>query len=97
MEKKTSAAKSSQKKTKSPKAAAPAGPKEPSQRSLPVVLTGLLAKSKHPLTSRQLAEQALAQGFPTQSKNFTNVVSVTLAHMDNVRNIPGQGYRLTKR
>ena len=47
--------------------------------------------------TRELAEQALAQGFQTESKDFTNVVSVTLAKMDNVKHVRDQGYRLKKR
>ncbi len=41
--------------------------------------------------------QALAQGYQTESKDFTAVVGVMLAIMDHVENVPGQGYRLKKR
>ena len=67
------------------------------KKSLRLVLTDLLRQSQRPLMVRELAEQALAQGYQTQSKDFVLVVSVTLAKMDNVKNVPGQGYRLKKR
>jgi len=46
--------------------------------------------------TRELAQQALARGFQTESKDFANVISVTLSKMDNVENVPGQGYRLNR-
>jgi hypothetical protein len=61
------------------------------------VLTGLLKKSKKPLAARELAERALAAGYQTASKDFTNVVWVALGNMTNVENIPGEGYRLKKK
>jgi hypothetical protein len=72
---------------------AASGEKQPPLR---VVLANLLAKSKKPLTARELAEQALAGGYQTSSKNFTNVMGVALGQMDNIRNIPGRGYILKK-
>jgi len=60
-------------------------------------LTDFLRQSQRPLMTRELAEQALAQGYQTQSKDFVLVVGVTLAKMDNVKHISGQGYRLKKR
>jgi hypothetical protein len=80
-----------------PKVVAQAAPADQEKRSLRLVLTDLLRQSQRPLMTRELAEQALAQGFQTESKDFTNVVSVTLAKMDNVKNVPGQGYHLKKR
>ncbi len=44
-----------------------------------------------------LAERVLTQGYQTKSKDFTSVISVSLTKMDNVENVPGQGYRLKKR
>jgi hypothetical protein len=67
------------------------------QLSLRSLLTELLAKSQRRLTARELAEQALAQGYTTTSKNFLDVIWVALGKMDNVDNIPGKGYRLKKR
>ena len=62
-----------------------------------VVLLDLLNKSKRPLLARELADLALAEGYPTKSKDFTTVVWVMLGKMENVENIPNQGYRLKKR
>ncbi len=42
-------------------------------------------------------EANLAQGYQSQSKDFTTVVWAMLGKMDNVENVPGQGYRLKKR
>ena len=70
------------------------GSKQPSLKSL---LTDLLAKSRRRMTGRELAEQALAQGYTTKSKKFLDVIWVTLGKMDNVDNTPGKGYRLKKR
>jgi hypothetical protein len=67
------------------------------QLSLRSLLTELLAKSQRRLTGRELAEQALAKGYTTTSKNFLDVIRVSLGKMDNVDNIPGKGYRLKKR
>jgi hypothetical protein len=39
----------------------------------------------------------LATGYESQSKDFTNLIWVTLGRMDNVENTKGQGYRLKKR
>jgi hypothetical protein len=44
-----------------------------------------------------LAKQAKAQGYRTKSKDFVGVLWVMLGQMDNVENVPGQGYRLKKR
>ena len=59
-----------------------------------MVLTGLLRKSKRPLGSGELAQQALAAGYRTTSADFTNVVGVMLRKMDNVEYVAGKGYRL---
>jgi hypothetical protein len=64
------------------------------QPPLHVVLTKLLARSKKPLSARELAEQALAGGYRTTSKNFIDVMWVVLGHMDNIRKVPGKGYVL---
>jgi len=69
------------------------GSKQPSLMSL---LTEVLAKSRRPLTGRELAEQALAQDYKTKSKNFLDVIYVTLGKMDNIDKIPGKGYCLKK-
>jgi hypothetical protein len=60
------------------------------------IVTELLAKTKHPLMARELGEQAVANGYSTESKDLTNVVQATLGKMDNVVNVPGEGYRLKK-
>ena len=57
-------------------------------------LTNLLAKRKRPMPARELAEQVLAAGYKTKSKNFMEVMWVALSQMNNVRNVPGKGYVL---
>jgi hypothetical protein len=65
--------------------------------SLRATLADVLAKSRRPLAARELAEQALASGYTTKSKNFIDVIWVALGQMDNVENVPGKGWRLIKR
>ena len=79
--------------TKSRRAKAGRRPKKP----LRVILTDLLAKSRRPLLARELGEQAKAQGYETESEDFVRVIWVALGQMDNIENVPGQGYRLKKR
>jgi hypothetical protein len=67
------------------------------QASLQSVLTDLLSRSPEPLPARELAAQVQAHGYVTRSRNFTNVLWVTLGKMDNVENVPGKGYRLKRR
>jgi hypothetical protein len=71
-----------------------AGDAKPSLRT---ILTNLLAESQQPLKARELAARAEAQGYQTKSKDLTNVVWVMLGRMENVENLPGEGYRLKKR
>jgi len=67
------------------------------QLPLRVLLTNLLAKSRRPLSARELAEQLLANGYRTKSKNFIDVMWVALGQMKNkVTNVPGKGYILKK-
>ena len=65
--------------------------------SLAELLMRLLAKSSRPLKATELAEQALAAGYQTESKAFSNVVWVALGRLPGIENVPGQGYRLKKR
>jgi hypothetical protein len=67
------------------------------EKPLRVVLTEILAKSPGPLPARELAKQAKAQGYRSESKDFVQVIWVVLNKMDNVENVPGKGYRLKKR
>jgi hypothetical protein len=67
---------------------------QPSLRSL---LTGLLQKSSQPVAARDLAEQVLATGYKTKSKNFTDVVWTALGQMKEAENVKGQGWRFKKR
>jgi hypothetical protein len=48
------------------------------RNSLRSVLTKLLERSKKPLFIRELAKQALASGYRSKSKDFENVVQVTV-------------------
>jgi hypothetical protein len=66
------------------------------QSSLPSVLTRLLGASKGLLLVRDLAKRALAAGYRSTSKDFDNVVQVTVGRMDDLVNVPGKGYRLKK-
>jgi len=66
------------------------------QPSLRSVLTKLLEGSKGPLLVRDLAKRARAAGYRSASKDFENVVQVTVARMDDLVNVPGKGYRLKK-
>jgi hypothetical protein len=60
------------------------------------IVTKILAKRTQPLPARELAEQAKAKGYVTKSKDLTSVLWVLLGKMDNVENVPGEGYRLKK-
>jgi hypothetical protein len=80
---------------RAPSRAHPNGQKQ--RRPLRVLLTNLLAKSRRPMAARELAAQVLANGYRTKSKNFIDVVWVMLGNMDNVGNVPGQGYTLKQR
>jgi hypothetical protein len=64
------------------------------QPPLRVLLTDLLKKSRKPLAARELAEQVLATGYKTQSKDFTDVVWTALGQLEGVENVKGQGWRL---
>jgi hypothetical protein len=64
------------------------------QLPLRTVLTNLLAKSRRPRTARELADQVLASGYKTTSKNFIDVIWVALPQMDNVHRVPDKGYIL---
>ncbi len=66
------------------------------QPSLRSVLTTLLERTKGPLLVRDLAKRALATGYSSASKDFENVVQVTVGRMDDLVNVPGKGYRLKK-
>jgi len=70
-------------------------PREP-QPPLREILTTLLKKSSKLLSARELADQALAGGYRTNSANFVKVVGIKLGQMDNVAYLPDKGYRLKK-
>jgi DNA repair exonuclease SbcCD ATPase subunit len=76
---------------KSAKAAAPK-PK----LSLHEVLTQILAKSSRPLTAAELAAQVLQTGYETKSKDFKNVIWVSVGKMKNIQRVAGKGYALKK-
>lgn len=79
----------------SPVAKSP-GMKQPGSVSLRQVLTILLRKSRRPMKARELAEQALATGYRSDSQDFGKVVEVSLARIPEFENVPGQGYRLKR-
>jgi hypothetical protein len=64
------------------------------QPTLRDVLTLILGKSRRLLSASELAQQVLATGYKSESKDFTNVIWVGLGKMDNVERVPGKGYRL---
>jgi hypothetical protein len=66
------------------------------QASLRSVLISLLERNKGPLLIRDLAKQALAAGYRSKSKDFGNVVQVTVGRMNELVNVRGKGYRLRK-
>ena len=70
------------------------GTRKDQRTSLRSVLTRLLERSKGPLLVRDLAKQALASGYRSKSKDFENVVQVTVGRMDELVNVRGKGYRL---
>jgi hypothetical protein len=86
-----------QKKMTASKAAMPART-TPSNQAPPLgaLLMNILAKSSQPLKARELADRAKASGYKTKSRDFTNVVWVAVSKLNNVENIPGEGYRLKK-
>jgi hypothetical protein len=67
-----------------------------SQPPLREVLTNLLKKSNKLLSGSELAEQALAAGYRSNSPKFVDVVWAMLSKMDNVEHVPDKGYRLKK-
>ena len=70
----------------------------PKQTSNPLplreMLTNVLARSKKPLSAKELADRVLASGYKTTSKRFTEIIWVTLGRQKNIENIPGVGWRL---
>jgi len=66
------------------------------QPPLREALTKILEKCKEHIGGGELAEKALAAGYKSASKNFRDVVYVSLAQMKNVEHIRGQGYRLKR-
>jgi hypothetical protein len=80
-----------------PQAAATTKPlRRGSQPPLREVLTNLLKKSNKLLSGSELAEQALAAGYRSNSPKFVDVVWAMLSKMDNVEHVPDKGYRLKK-
>jgi hypothetical protein len=59
-------------------------------------LKNLLAKSRRALTARELADQVLASGYQTKSKNFMEVMWVALSQMKNIKKVPDKGYILKR-
>jgi hypothetical protein len=66
------------------------------KQTLHDALTRVLAKSSRPLNTQELADQALADGYQTKSKDLKNVIWVGISKMKNIERIPGKGYRLKK-
>lgn len=60
------------------------------------VITSILTKNREPIGARELARQALAAGYKTKSKNFTDVIWVALGKMGTVENVQGKGWRLKR-
>jgi hypothetical protein len=83
--------------TAAPSARTSSSAKTRKQPPLREVLTGILRTSRKPLFGSELAAQALATGYRSNSQNFTNTVTALLTKMDAVEHITGQGYRLRKK
>lgn len=66
------------------------------QPTLASLLTKLLQKSRKPVAAHDLAEQVLATGYQTSSKNFIDVVWTALGQLKVAENVKGQGWRLKK-
>jgi hypothetical protein len=64
------------------------------QLPLNQVLTNILAKSRQPVPAKELAQRVLASGYRTKSKNFMEVIWVSLGKLKNIENVPGIGWRL---
>jgi hypothetical protein len=81
------------------RAPAKAGPPAAGKSTRPrlrTVLIKALRQSRKPRTARELAEQLLADGYPTDSKDFVNTVQVSLTRIPGVEHAPEGGYRLKK-
>jgi hypothetical protein len=77
--------------------AVPSSRESDKQPSLREVLTGILKGSRKPLFGSELAKQALAAGYRSNSQNFINTVTALLTNMEGVEHITGQGYRLRRK
>jgi hypothetical protein len=55
-----------------------------------------LAKSRAPLTASELTKRVLASGYRSKSKDFKEVIWVTLGKLKNAENVPGVGWRLKR-
>jgi hypothetical protein len=60
------------------------------------VVTNILGKSQSPLPAGEVAKRVLASGYRTKSKDFRDVMWVTLGKLKNVENVPGIGWRLKR-
>ena len=67
------------------------------QPPLREVLTRILEQQKEPIGGGELAKKALATGYKSKSKKFSDVVRVGLGKMKNIEHVPGKGYRLKRR
>jgi Fe2+ or Zn2+ uptake regulation protein len=70
------------------------GKDKPKKTPLRSIVAQILGKSQRPMAARELAQRVQAHGYETKSKDLTNVMWVMLGKMDNVENVPGEGYRL---
>ena len=61
------------------------------EKSLQVVVTEILGKSKKGLRLRQLAERVLDSGYKTNSNNFQNVLYQCLYNSKKVEHDPASG------
>src|SRR5207248_3306518 len=59
-------------------------------------VTNILGKSQSPLPTGEVAKRVLASGYRTKSKDFREVMWVTLGKLKNVENVPGVGWRLKR-
>jgi hypothetical protein len=65
-------------------------------RSLHEVLTHVLAQSSRPLSAQELADKVIESGYESKSKDFKNVIWVSIGKLASAERVPGEGYRLKK-
>jgi hypothetical protein len=83
-----------------PKKAAVSRPAKPveakKKQPLREALIDVLAESSHPLSAQELADQIVANGYKSKSKDLKNVIWVGIGKIKEIERVEGKGYRLKK-